>query len=73
MKKQRLEQHYDLPVAQKHLYLFACKRKRPEKAFLTLTENYHKIIQIKQIMPFKTTVNWLFNDDVCYLVIGCFD
>ena len=26
----------------------------------------------KQIMPFKTTVNWLFND-ICYLVMGCFD
>ena len=26
----------------------------------------------KQIMSFKTTVNWLFND-VCYLVIGCFN
>ena len=23
-------------------------------------------------MPFKTTVNWLFND-ICHLVIGCFD
>ena len=27
----------------------------------------------KQIMSFKTTVNWLFNDLCCYLVIGCFD
>ena len=27
----------------------------------------------KQIMPFKTTVNWLFNDIYCYLVISCFD
>ena len=27
----------------------------------------------KQIMPFKTTVNWLFNDTWCYLVMGCFD
>ena len=26
----------------------------------------------KQIMPFKTTVNWLFNDTWCYLVIHCF-
>ena len=24
-------------------------------------------------MPFKTTVNWLFNEIQCYLVIGCFD
>ena len=27
----------------------------------------------KQIMPFKTTVNWLFTGIWCYLVIGCFD
>ena len=27
----------------------------------------------KQIIPFKTTVNWLINDIWCYLVIGCFD
>ena len=27
----------------------------------------------KQIMSFKTTVNWLFNDLCCYLVIGCSD
>ena len=24
-------------------------------------------------MPFKTTVNWLFNDMWCYLVIAFFD
>ena len=24
-------------------------------------------------MPFKTAVNWLFNDICCYLVIGSFD
>ena len=23
-------------------------------------------------MPFKATVNWLFNDIWCHLVIGCF-
>ena len=27
----------------------------------------------KQIIPFKTTVNWLFNDIWCYIAIGCFD
>ena len=27
----------------------------------------------KQIMPIKTTVNWLFNDIWCYLVMGYFD
>ena len=25
----------------------------------------------KQIMPFKTALNWLFND-LCYLIIGSF-
>ena len=24
-------------------------------------------------MSFKATVNWLFNDIWCYLVVGCFD
>ena len=27
----------------------------------------------KQIMPMKTTINCLFNDLWCYLVIDCFD
>ena len=27
----------------------------------------------KQIMPFKITVNWLFDDIWCYLVMGCFN
>ena len=27
----------------------------------------------KQNIPFKTTVNWLFNDIWRYLVIGCLD
>ena len=27
----------------------------------------------KQTIPFKTTVNWLFNNAWRYLVIGCFD
>ena len=26
----------------------------------------------KQIMPFKTTINWLFSD-ICYLFLACFD
>ena len=43
--------------------VFSCfPRKKPENAFLTLIVNYRKIVQNKQIMPFKTTVNWLFND-----------
>ena len=35
--------------------------------------NYRKKLTEKQIMPFKTTVDWLFNDAWCYLVAGCFD
>ena len=27
----------------------------------------------KEIMPSKTTVNWLFNNIGCYLFIGCFN
>ena len=27
----------------------------------------------KQIMIFKTTINWLFNDIWCYLLFACFD
>ena len=27
----------------------------------------------KQIMPFKTTVHWLFNDIWRYIAIGCLD
>ena len=27
----------------------------------------------KQIMPSKTTINWLFDDIWCYLFIACFD
>ena len=50
--------------------------------FLLATEKTWKCIfntelsqncTVKQIMPFKTTVNWLFNYTWCYLVIGCFN
>ena len=47
----------------KTLVPFCLRKKRPEKSFLTPTVNYRKIVYTeKQIMPFKTTVNWLFND-----------
>ena len=45
---------------------FLLAKKTP--AFSTLTVNRTEI----QIMPFKTTLNQLFND-TCYLVIGSFD
>ena len=57
----------------KTLAPFCLQKKRPENAFLTLIMNYCKIVQKKQIMPFKTTVNWLFNDRWCYLAMGCLD
>ena len=46
----------------KTLVPFCLQKKRPENAFLTLTVNYRKIVHLKQIMSFKTRVNWLFND-----------
>ena len=47
----------------KTLISFCLQKKRPENALLILTVNYRKIVQKKQqIMLFKTTVNWLFND-----------
>ena len=36
--------------------------------------DYHKIVQKNNSkLPFKTRVNWLFNDIWCYLVTFCFD
>ena len=46
----------------KTLAHFCLHKKRPGKALLTPTVNYREIMQKKQIMPLKTTVNWLFND-----------
>ena len=52
----------------KSLVPFSLQKKRSENAFLTLSHNHAE----KQIVPFKTTVNWLFNI-WCYLVIAFFD
>ena len=52
----------------KTLVPFCLRKKRPENAFLTLIVNYRKIIQ--KINYAIQTVNWLFNDIWCYLVIG---
>ena len=52
---------------------FCLQKKRPEKAFLTLIANYRKTVQKKQIMLPKTTINLLFNDKWCYLLIAFFD
>ena len=50
---------------------FFLRKKRSEKAFLTLSELSQNGTE-KQIMPFKTMINWLFNN-ICYLFIACFD
>ena len=42
----------NLSVAGKPLYLFAGE-KRPENAFLTLTENYRKIVQKNKLCDSK--------------------
>ena len=48
------------------------KEKTWKRIFNTNSELYQNRIE-KHIMPFKTTVNWLFNDIWCYLLIACFD
>ena len=53
-------------------YFLLAKEKTWKSIFNTnnkLSQNRTK----KQIMPFKTTANWLFNDIWCYLVMVCFD
>ena len=57
----------------KTLVPFCLRKEIPGNAFLTLTVNYRKNHTEKQIMPFKTTLNWLFDDICCNLVIGSFD
>ena len=44
----------------------------PWNQFNTNSELSQKLTA-KQILSFKTTVKWLFNDIWCYIVIGCFD
>ena len=62
----------------KTLVPFCLRKKRPKNAWINawpnntnseLSQNRTE----KQIVPFKTTVNWLFTDIRCYLVISCFD
>ena len=59
----------------KTLVPFWLRKKRIEKAFFNinneLSQNYTG--KLYQIMSFKRTVNWLFNDMWCYLVIVFFD
>ena len=51
------------------MYLFASEREDLENTSSEFSQNRTE----KQIMLFKTTVSWLFNDIRRYLVIGCFD
>ena len=56
----------------KTLVPFCLWKKRSENALLhnsELSQNHTG----KQTMPFKTTVNWWFNEMWCYLVIALFD
>ena len=48
------------------------KEKTWKRIFDTNSELFQNRTE-KQIMLFKTTVNWLFNDIWCYLVIACLD
>ena len=48
------------------------KEKTRKSIFNTNSELSQNFTE-KQIMSFKTTVNWLFNSIWRYIVIGCFD
>ena len=61
------------PCHWKTLVPFCFQRKIPENALLTLTVNYPKIVQKNKLCHSKATVNWLFNDMWCYIVIAFFD
>ena len=56
----------------KTVVLFYLQNNRPENVFFILAVGYHKIVQKKDIMPSKTTTNWLFTYIRCYLFIACF-
>ena len=51
---------------------FCLPKKRLENAFSTNSELSQNRTE-KQIMPSKTTINWLLNDMWCYLFLACFD
>ena len=56
----------------KTLMPFWLRKKTWKRIFNTNSELSQNRTE-KRIMPFKTTVSWLFNNIWCYLVIGCFD
>ena len=51
---------------------FCLQEKRSEKSIFNTKSELLQNRTDKQIMPLKTTVNWLFNA-ICYLAISCFD
>ena len=59
----------------KTLVPFWLRKKRIEKAFFNINNELSQNCtgKVCQIMSFKRTVNWLFNDMWCYLVIAFFD
>ena len=57
----------------KTLVPFCLQKKKLEKSIFNTNSELSQNRTEKQIMPFKTIVNWLFNDIWCYLVIGSFD
>ena len=59
----------------KTLVPFSLRKKRLEKAFFNINNELSQNCTGKlcQIMSFKRTVNWLFNDMWCYLVIAFLD
>ena len=71
MRQGFVDERAMITITGKSLYLLCLRKKGPENAFLTLTVNYCKIVQ-KHKLSLKITRNWLFND-ICYLVMGCFD
>ena len=52
--------------------VWLAKEKNWKRSFKTNSELSQNRTE-KQFMPSKTTVNSLFSDIWCYLVIGCFD
>ena len=57
----------------KTLVPFYVRNKRPEKSIFNTNIELLQNRTEKQIMPFKTTVNWLFNGICRFLVTGRFD
>ena len=73
MKEQWLQQHFMIFLQLKNACTFLLAKEKTWKSIFITTSKLSQNSTEKQIMPFKTTANWLFNDIWCYLVIGCFD